>query len=40
VIAAETMVGGDGGEPHDARLDIGMTTTVRVGAFAPAGSAP
>ena len=40
VIAAETMLGGDGGEPHDAGLDIGMTTTVRVGAFAPAGAAP
>ncbi len=38
VIAAETMIGGDGGQPHDARLAIGMTTTVRVGAFASAES--
>jgi hypothetical protein len=33
VIRAETMVGGDSGPPHDARMDIGMLTTVRVGAF-------
>lgn len=36
MVAAATMLGGDSGPPHDARLDIGMTTTVRVGAFAPA----
>lgn len=34
-ILAETMVGGDGGPPHDARIDIGMLTTVRLGAFVP-----
>ncbi|WP_157674254.1 DUF4232 domain-containing protein [Agrococcus carbonis] len=32
-IRAETMVGGDSGPPHDARMDVGMLTTVRVGAF-------
>lgn len=33
VIAAETMIGGDCGAPHEATMDVGMLTTVRVGSF-------
>src|SRR5699024_8962399 len=34
-ISAESMAGGDSGTPHDASMDIGMLTTVRVGSFSP-----
>lgn len=32
-ISAESMAGGDGGTPHDAEMDVGMLTDVRIGAF-------
>ncbi|WP_306233807.1 DUF4232 domain-containing protein [Agrococcus beijingensis] len=35
-ISAESMMGGDSGEPHEATMDVGMLTTVRVGSFSAA----
>ncbi|GEK80000.1 DUF4232 domain-containing protein [Agrococcus baldri] len=32
-ISAESMVGGDSGAPHEATMDVGMLTDVRVGSF-------
>lgn len=40
VIGAETMVGGDSGPPHEAEMDIGMQTSVRVGTFSAVDAAP
>lgn len=40
IIGAETMVGGDSGPPHEAELDVGMQTSVRVGSFSAVATAP